>query len=103
MNRALIAFLIGAGLVAGFALWPQEYARELSPDGKHVAVAKYRAYQSWIPMFPGQFGDKSGWIEIVTKDGKKVGEADVDMVSQIRDIRWSPDSVEVRLVATIKL
>jgi len=103
MKRALIAFLIGVGLIAGLSLWPQEYAREPSPDGKNVAVAKYRAYQSWIPMFPGQSGDKAGWIVILTKDGKKVGKADVDMVSQIRDLRWSADSVEVRLVATIKL
>jgi hypothetical protein len=103
MKRVLIAALVGVALVAGFAFWPKEYGRESSPDGKYFAVAKYRNYQSWLPMFPGAGGDKAGWIVILTRDGKEIGKTDVGMVSQIRDLRWSPASVELPLVATFKL
>jgi hypothetical protein len=103
MKRALIAFFIGAAVIAALAFWPKEYRRVRSPDGRHLAIARYRAYQSWLPLFPGQAGDKKGWIVILTKDGMKIGEADVEMISEISDIRWAPDSVEIRLVATFKL
>jgi hypothetical protein len=103
MKRIVIAAFLGVAVVAALAFSPKEYARASSPDGRHVAIAKYRSYLAWLPMSPGSSGDKNGWIVITTIDGKKIGVADVDMVSQIQDLRWTQDSVEVRLVATIKL
>jgi len=103
MRFAITAFLLFSALIFLAAFWPQEYRRISSPDGKYFAVAKYHAYQSWLPIFPGQSGDKSGWVIIFKKDGTKIGEADVDMVQMIQEINWKPDAAELRLVATWKL
>ena len=103
MKFAIATFLLFAVLTAVAAFWPQEYQRVYSPDGKHFAAAKFRAYQSWLPIFPGNSGDKSGWIVVSKNDGTRIGEADVDMVWMIQDIIWKPDTAELRLVATWKL
>jgi hypothetical protein len=103
MKFAIAAFLLFATLISVAAFWPQEYRRISSPDGKYFAVAKYRACQSWLPMFPGHSGDKSGWIVVSKKDGTKIGKADVDMIWMIQDIDWKPATAELPLVVTWKL
>jgi hypothetical protein len=82
-----------------FAVQP----RVASPDGKSIAIATYPAYESWIPRFPGSSDDKRGRIAIYTKGGHKIGQANVDMVSIISDIRRSSDSVEIPVVASWRL
>ncbi len=105
MKRTILIGLIGLTFVTGvvFAFSPQEYSRVKSPDGRHIAVAQYHAYLNWLPTSPGDSGGKRGWIVIFTRDGKKVGKAEIDMVWRIRELRWTPDFVEVPLVVTIKL
>jgi hypothetical protein len=98
MKRVVIASLVCLAIVVGFALFPKEYARVKSPDGRYVAVAKYHSYRAWLPMPPGDGGSKEGWILVVAKDGEKIGTVPVDMVSRIQELRWTSDSVEVPLV-----
>ena len=103
MKHALLIAGICISVLFSVASRPVEYARSASPDGKHVAVAKYRAYQSWLSIMPGQSGDKSGWITVSKIDWSRIGEVDVEMVSMIQDIHWTSDTVELRLVASWKL
>ena len=103
MKRFIIASLICLAVAIGVAFFPKEYARVLNPDGRHIAIAKYHAYQAWLPVSPADAGGKEGWILIVAKDGETIGSAPVDRVSQIQDLRWTPDSVEVPLVFGIAL
>ncbi len=74
----------------------KEYDRSLSPDGKYVAVAKYRAFRSWLPTNPGGSGDMPGWVTLFTKEGKSLGSLDVDMVSVLKDIQWTDHTAEIR-------
>jgi hypothetical protein len=93
--KRVIASLVCLAAVVGFALFPKEYARVSSPDGRYVAAAKYYAYRAWLPMSPGDGGRKEGWILVVAKDGEKIGAVPVDMVSRIQELRWTSDSVGV--------
>jgi hypothetical protein len=103
MKNFLGAGFIATSMFLGFAFSSKEYARVASPDGKHVAIAKYRTYQAWLPMAPGDSGGKSGWIVIATKETTVIGAAPVGRIWQIHELRWKPDSVELPLVAIIKL
>ena len=93
----VVAFvLLGVAGISGIvtkAFRPREYQRVVSPDGRHVAVAKYRTYESWLSAFPGQSGDKSGWVELWSLEGAKLGKFDLGMVWQIDDLRWDADRV----------
>jgi hypothetical protein len=72
-----------------FALRPQEYARTPSPDRRYIAVARHRAFRSWLVSMPGSGGDKPGWIELQDSAGLRIARADVPMVSLLYDLRWS--------------
>lgn len=101
MKKAFAAlFVVGAALVLTFAIRKKEYARVSSPDGSFVAIAEYRAYTSWLPMMPGQSGDKPGWVRVVSKRGVLIGEAKVPMVWFVNDIRWSKEEVAIGGAAT---
>lgn len=100
MKPALIVFVALAIMATSLAFFPVEYERHVSPDGTHVAVVKYHAYQNLIPAFPGGSGDKSGWIVIQDRNGKKLGRASLHMVSMGRDILWSTESADLPLVGT---
>ena len=50
-------------------------------------------------MGPGQAGDKSGHVTIYTAEGRSCGRAPVEMVSFIRDLEWTGDRAEIRVVA----
>jgi hypothetical protein len=76
-----------------------EYSRVVSPDGRFYAVATFPIWQRYVPMMPGQTGDKSGSVTVYTADGRSCGRAPVEMVSSIRDLEWSTDRAEIRLVA----
>jgi hypothetical protein len=76
-----------------------EYSRVTSPDGRFYAVATFPIWQSYVPMLPGQGGDKSGSVTVYTSDGRSCGRAPVEMVSFIRDLEWGTNRAEIRLVA----
>jgi len=76
-----------------------EYSRVTSPDGRFYAIATFPTWQRYIPMMPGQSGDKSGYVTIFTSDGRSCGRTPVHMVSFIRDLEWSSNRAEIRLVA----
>ena len=92
----LIVAIISVCLIAFSAFHAEEYNRSVSPDGKYIAIAKYHAFRAWIPMMPGGSGDKSGWIEVFSKDGKYFGSHSVEMVSFIQEIEWSRDSAYLK-------
>jgi hypothetical protein len=98
MKRLIVAPLVCLAMMVGFALFPKEYARVSSPDGRYIAVAKYHPYQGWSPMSPGDGGSNEGWILVVAKDGEKIGSVPVVIVSRIQELRWTSDSVEIPLV-----
>ena len=98
MKKPLALTLVGSAVLTAIvvsALWPHEFTRVSSPDGRHVAVVHYRAYEGWLPIFPGASGDKSGWVTVFTKEGKKRGPSVLDMVSDIQGLRWYPEAVWV--------
>jgi hypothetical protein len=106
MKKSFALIAACTAILASFALsafWPQEYSRVPSPDGRHFAVAKYRAYEGWLPRMPGGSGDKSGWLVIETKDGKQVGTVDLGMVSEIAGLQWAKDTLWVPGHGEIKL
>ena len=76
-----------------------EYLRSSSPDHRFYAVATYPIWQRFVPMMPGQSGDKAGYITVYTADGRSCGRTPVEMVSSIGDLSWSADRAEIRLVA----
>lgn len=106
MKKSFALISVGTAVLALFALsafWPQEYSRVRSPDGRHIAIAKYRAYEGWLPRMPGSSGDKSGWLVVVTKEGRRVGELDLGMVSEVADLRWEKGTLWVPGHGEIKL
>ena len=99
----LIVAVLVVCTAAFLAFRPQEYDRSVSPDGKYVAVAKYHAFRSWIPMMSGSSGDKPGWITLSTQEGRFIGSRNLEMVSFIRDIQWTDHSAEIHLVGAWQL
>ncbi len=101
-RRTIVALSTIACLVA-MVLLPfvltSQYARVTSPDGRFYAVASFPMWQSYVPMMPGQSGDKPGYITIYTADGRSCGRTAVEMVSFIRDLEWGTGRAEIRLVA----
>jgi len=76
-----------------------EYVRVSGPDGRFYAVATFPIWQRYVPLMPGQSGDRSGSVTVYTADGRSCGRVPVDMVSFIRDLEWKPGRAEIRLVA----
>lgn len=103
--RAKLLITLGLVLIslAATALHQKEYSRVSSPDGKHTAIAQYRAYREWLPMNPGSSGDKPGTITIISSSGATCGSHEVDMVSMIHNLEWTAQEANIRLVAAWKL
>jgi hypothetical protein len=72
-NKKILIVSAGAALVVmtslTFAL-TGEYSRVSSPDGRFYAVATFPIWQRYVPMMPGQAGDKSGCVTVYTADGR---------------------------------
>lgn len=98
---ALFAVVMG-GLLIGLN-YPWEYSRLHSPDGKYFCVAYSSLWRSLIPASPGGGGDKSGYVEMFTVEGKSLGSAPIEMVSMIHDLTWRPGEAEIKLVHTWSL
>ena len=75
-----------------------EYLRIDSPDRQYQAVVTYRRLESFRPTFPGQSGDKAGFIRIEDKDGRNYGKIDVPMVWMSRDLEWTKDGADLKLI-----
>lgn len=101
--KLLIALGLMLFLLAASTLRQKEYSRVTSPDGRYTAIAKYRAYQEWLPMNPGSSGDKPGTITVISSSGAACGTQEVDMVSMIHDLEWSAKEANIRLIANWKL
>jgi hypothetical protein len=82
---------------AAMFLPKSEYSRKWSPDGKQVAIAYSRTIWSLLPVFPGGGSDKPGWIRIETKEGRRIKEYSIEMLSLIQDIRWEGDNARLPL------
>lgn len=97
LGGLVLVVVAGAGLTYLTTL-EGEYRRETSPDGRYVAIATFPLAEIAVPRFPGQSGDKSGYIRIVDTDGTDYGKIPVPMVSMLYDIRWEAQGAY--LVAT---
>jgi len=75
-----------------------EYLRVDSPDGEYTAIVTYRRYESFQPTFPGQSGDKAGFIRIEDKDGQNYGRVGLPMVWMSRDLEWTNDGADLKLI-----
>jgi hypothetical protein len=99
---AIPLVLAAMGGVAGLAFLPLAPVRRAeSPDGAFIAVATSPYIYAYIPVMPGQGGDRPGRITIYRKGGRSCGSAPVEMVWMIQDLRWelSNKPPEVSLVA----
>ena len=92
----LVVLIIGATVTWLFQ--EVEYLRIDSPDRQYQAVVTYRRLESFRPTFPGQSGDKAGFIRIEDKDGRNYGKIDVPMVWMSRDLEWTKDGADLKLV-----
>lgn len=52
-----------------------------------------------LPMFPGSAGDAPGFVRLQTWEGKVLQEQDIEAVQLVEQIRWSPTSVDIPLIA----
>ena len=73
------------------------YKTFVSPDERFY-VSVFRLGVPW-PMFPGSAGDAPGFIRLETWDGRVLHEQDIEAVQWVEQIRWSPTSVDVPLIA----
>lgn len=87
-----------AGAVAIWLLQEVEYQRINSPDGRYKAIVTYRRIEAFRPIFPGQSGDKAGFIRIEDKDEKNYGKIGVPMVWMSRDLKWTDGGADLKLV-----
>lgn len=102
MRRVLLT--VGAALalaaLVGYAVWPVEYARVETQDGRFVAVATTARFRYWIPMMPGSGGDKPGAVTVYTRSGRSCGRAPVPMVSFLHEVQEDrPGTLTIPLVA----
>lgn len=102
--RATAVTLAVAFLLAGTAVivWrirnpPSEYRRFESPDGRFRVVVY--AVPSLLPVMPGQGGDSSGFVRLVTAAGTVLQQKNVAMVNSIDQVKWEKDRVVVWLFA----
>jgi hypothetical protein len=80
------------GVVAIWLFQEVEYLRIDSPD------RQYRRLESFGSTFPGQSGDKAGFIRIEDKDGRNYGKIGVPMVWMSRDLEWTKGGADLKLV-----
>lgn len=86
------------GIAAIYLLQEEEYLRIESPNGQYLAIITAQRYESLLPALPGQSGDRSGFVQIQDKDGLNFGKVRVPMVSMARDIVWTTDGAELKLI-----
>lgn len=86
------------GAVATWLFQEVDYLRIDSPDRQYQAIVTYRRLESFRPTFPGQSGDKAGFIRIEDKDGRNYGKIGVPMVWMSRDLEWTKDGADLKLV-----
>jgi len=65
------------------------------PTGEYVAVATYRAYQSWIGRAPGDSGGKPGFITIYDRAGRSFGTMSVVMIDHLQDLEWEESGARI--------
>jgi hypothetical protein len=97
----LIAGAAIALIAAAVATWlfqEVEYLRIDSPDGKYTAIVTYRRYESLRPTFPGQSGDKEGFIRIENQNGLNYGKIGVPTIGMSRDLEWTDNGADLKLV-----
>lgn len=73
------------------------YKTFVSPD-ERFRVAVFRTNMPWL-MFPGSAGDAPGFVRLQTWKGQVLQEQDIEAVQLIEQIRWSPTSVDIPLIA----
>ena len=86
------------GTVSTWLFQEDEYLRIDSPDGRHTAIVTYRRYESLRPTFPGQSGDKAGFIKIEDKSGMNYGRISIPLVWMSRDLQWTHEGADLPLV-----
>jgi hypothetical protein len=91
-----VILIVGVGLVLSALLHRSEYARYTDPTGNYVAVVSYRTILSFIPMMPGQSGDKPGFVEVFKKGEGSLGRIPVAML-QLAQVSWEKPGAVVRL------
>jgi hypothetical protein len=90
--------LLIAGAAVIWCMQEVEYLRIDSPDGKFTAIVTHRRYGSVGSFFPGQAGDKAGFIRIEDLSGKTYGKIEVPMIWMSRDLQWTKDGAYLKLV-----
>jgi hypothetical protein len=100
MKRAIvISLLIAVALIAVLYSWRESnagiYKTYSSPDGRYrVEVWRYPEMYA----APGDSGGAPGFVRLVdTESGKTIERKATEMVMVIDSVRWSSDSVAVKL------
>lgn len=103
MKRIVKFAIIGCVLLCAVALGSlfrlTECRRVASPDGRFYAVATCWACRTYVPMMPGEGGDKPGYVTVFTRDGHSCGSAPLPLASMIDETNWGSTQAELRLVA----
>lgn len=97
----LIASCLAVLILCAVAIWllqEVEYQRINSPDGQYTAIVTYRRTEAFLPIFPGQSGDKPGFIKIEDRNGNNCGKIGVPMIGMSRDLEWTDGGANLDLV-----
>lgn len=86
------------GVLVAWLFMEVEYARIVSPDNQYQAIVTYRVMEMFGSFFPGQSGDKAGFIRITGMDGKNYGKIRVPMVWMSQELEWTDGGARLKLV-----
>ncbi len=84
--------------VAGRKLCCSAIYKTFSSPDQRFQVAVFRISQPW-PVAPGSAGDAPGFVRLMTRAGGVLQEQDVEAVQLVEQVRWTPRSVEIPLIA----
>ena len=98
MNKQRFLILIFLAVLV-VAFYPNEYTRIQSPDGQYTLIGKSFLIQSLMPGFPGQSGDKSGFLVLYDNvEDSTIGLAKIQMLNLMYDAEWREDQLSIKFV-----
>jgi len=97
-RRVSVLILCTISLCTFWFLGNDEYTRFSDPTGKYTAVVTRPRYLRYIPVFPGQGGDKEGHVTIIDTAGTRYGRIPIPMVSMASELNWIKDGATIKLV-----
>jgi len=94
----VIALVFVISMTVVWLFHEEDCFRIASSDGRYTAIVTCRHYTDLMGCFPGQAGDKAGFIRIEGADGVKFGRIPIPMVWMAREIEWTSTGAKLKLI-----